>query len=304
MSAAFRYQSLGYLKLQVTNLDRTATFLERVLGLDLVAEDSAGQRFFRCGDHHHDIILVQAATPGLARIAWALPNETELNAAYAHFVEQGHAPEWISAEELAMLHIRSGFRFVDPVLKATLEYYSSMVFLPGGRKNPLTRFQGGKHFGLVVPDVPAVVHHCVNTLGFMVSDYFEGDVVSLLRAWPNPNHHSLAFVQSRNNIVRSHHIAFMVEEIDDIGRLFNRASKYDAKIQFGIGRHPTSGSIHLYLYGPDHFVWEYTLGMEQFPEQDAREPRCMSALPEDFDLWGAVPDTEHSNDLPRLLTGR
>ena len=29
--------------------------------------------------------------------------------------------------------------------------------------------------------------------------------------------------------------------------------------------------------------------MEQFPEVGAREARLMSAAPEDYDLWGAVP---------------
>jgi 2,3-dihydroxy-p-cumate/2,3-dihydroxybenzoate 3,4-dioxygenase len=94
----------------------------------------------------------------------------------------------------------------------------------------------------------------------------------------------------------------MVEEIDDIGRLFNRIKRFDVGIQFGIGRHPTSGSIHLYIHGPDYFVWEYTLGMEQFPEIGAREPRRMSSAPENFDLWGAIPDGQHNDKLPVLMS--
>ncbi len=79
----------------------------------------------------------------------------------------------------------------------------------------------------------------------------------------------------------------MVESIDDIGKLFNRIEAHGVKRAFGIGRHPTSGSIHLYIFDPDSMVWEYTLGMEQFPEVGARPPRFMSAAPEDYDLWGA-----------------
>jgi 2,3-dihydroxy-p-cumate/2,3-dihydroxybenzoate 3,4-dioxygenase len=94
----------------------------------------------------------------------------------------------------------------------------------------------------------------------------------------------------------------MVNEIDDIGRLFNRAKTMNVDIHFGIGRHPTSGSIHLYIYDHDNFVWEYTLGMEQFPETGAREPRRMSSEPKDFDLWGAVPDNSRKDELPEVLT--
>jgi hypothetical protein len=31
------------------------------------------------------------------------------------------------------------------------------------------------------------------------------------------------------------------------------------------------------------------LGMEQFPEHGAREPRLMSAAPEDYDVWECRP---------------
>jgi 2,3-dihydroxy-p-cumate/2,3-dihydroxybenzoate 3,4-dioxygenase len=138
-------------------------------------------------------------------------------------------------------------------------------------------------------------------MGFLVSDYLEGWKASLLRAFPNPNHHSFAPLQFPAPRPLFHHVAFMVQEIDDIGKLFNRVKKFDVKIQFGIGRHPTSGSIHLYVYDPDYFIWEYTLGMEQFPEAGPREPRRMSAAPENLDLWQAEPDREDAHRLPPIL---
>jgi 2,3-dihydroxy-p-cumate/2,3-dihydroxybenzoate 3,4-dioxygenase len=99
----------------------------------------------------------------------------------------------------------------------------------------------------------------------------------------------------------------MVESIDDIGKLFNRIEAHGVKRAFGIGRHPTSQSIFLYIFDPDSMVWEYTLGMEQFPEVGAREPRFMSAAPEDYDLWGAVPKPGFggsgnvvTHELPRM----
>ena len=45
----------------------------------------------------------------------------------------------------------------------------------------------------------------------------------------------------------------------------------------------------LRVFDPDKLVWEYTLGMEQFPEHGAREPRLMSAAPEDYDVWECRP---------------
>jgi 2,3-dihydroxy-p-cumate/2,3-dihydroxybenzoate 3,4-dioxygenase len=39
-------------------------------------------------------------------------------------------------------------------------------------------------------------------------------------------------------------------------------------------------------------MWEYSYGMEEFPEANPREPRLMSTQPEDMDFWGAIPEPE------------
>ena len=139
-------------------------------------------------------------------------------------------------------------------------------------------------------------------MGFATSDILGHYLGTLLRAWPNPNHHSVGVLPSSTGKVDCHHIAFMVNSIDDIGKFINRAKRMNVKAQFGIGRHPTSGSIHYYVYDPDFFIWEYTLGMEQFPELNPREPRYMSPAPENYDLWGAVPDKEFVGRNPLVLT--
>lgn len=297
----FRYQGLGYLKLRVTDVIKTKDFLMDVLCLDLVPSDRSSTLFFRTGPNHHDIIIEEAAEAALVRVAWSMPSEAELQKAFAHFESKGRKPQWVNAEELSELYIRKAFRIVDPILRACWEYYVDMTYLWSPRQNQITSFEGGKHFGIMVPDARSTSRHLIDEMNFRVSDFFEGEGLSLLRAWPNPNHHSIATLQSPNNTAALHHIALMVNEIDDIGRLYNRAARYDAKIQFGIGRHPTSGSIHLYLYGPDNYIWEYTFGMEQFPEHGARAARCMSAAPGDFDLWNAIPDTQRYDDLPGLI---
>jgi 2,3-dihydroxy-p-cumate/2,3-dihydroxybenzoate 3,4-dioxygenase len=144
-------------------------------------------------------------------------------------------------------------------------------------------------------------------MGFLPSDVLGSYVGTLLRAFPNPNHHSFAYLPAKEGRKEFNHVAFMVESIDDIGRLFNRIEAHGVGRAFGIGRHPTSGSIHLYIFDPDKLVWEYTLGMEQFPEQGAREPRFMSAAPEDYDVWDCKPKpgfggsgTVVTHDPPRM----
>lgn len=301
MAADFRYRRLGYITLNVTDIERSTRFATDVFGMDPAGEGEGGARFFRIGPAHHDIMLVPAESPAFVRSSWELETEDDLDRAFAHFKSIGLDPYWLSPEDTKGLHLERAFRVTEPVLKTVWEYYSRMSYNNVPRKNQLTKFQGGKHFGLVVPDCKAVTDYTVDNMGFLVSDYLEGWGASLLRAFPNPNHHSFAPLQFPAPRPLFHHVAFMVDEIDDIGKLFNRVKKFDVKIQFGIGRHPTSGSIHLYVYDPDYFIWEYTLGMEQFPEVGAREPRRMSAAPENLDLWQAEPDREDAHRLPPIL---
>lgn len=302
MAAPFRYKRLGYLALDVPDIERSTLFATSVFGLDLVSEAADGSRFFRGGAHHHDVIFRPASKPLVTRTAWELENFAELERAFAHFTQLGFNPGWVGEGECRQLEMERAFRVTDTTLGLTWEFFVDMTVLPSPRTNRVTRFQGGKHFGLTVPSGRTASRYLIDEMGFLLSDYFEGDVVTLLRAWPNPNHHSIALLGGSEGPVRFHHVAFMVEEIDDIGRLFNRAKRMDVDIHFGIGRHPTSGSIHLYLYDHDNFVWEYTLGMEQFPENGARQARRMSSAPEDFDLWGAVPDNSRKYQLPLVLT--
>ncbi|RJG20974.1 VOC family protein [Massilia cavernae] len=301
MAVDFRYRELGYLALDVSDIERSTKFATDIFGLDLVGEAADGARFFRAGMGHHDLILAPAAAPAFARSSWKLETDADVDLAFAHYQRLNLAPAWISDRECAGLSLEKAFRVVEPVARTTFEYFSKMSQISSPRSNTLTKFQGGKHYGLAVPNCREMTDYMTENMGFLVSDYVEGWLGSLLRAFPNPNHHSFAPLQFPGGKTGFHHLAFMVQEIDDIGRLFNRVKKHDIKIQFGIGRHPTSGSIHLYLYDDDFFVWEYTLGMEQFPETGAREARRMSSAPENFDLWGAVPDREFAGRNPPFL---
>ena len=298
----FRYRRYGYTALNVTDIERTTAFATDVFAMDMSGEGPNGERFFRCSPSHHDVVLYPSKSAAFVRCGWELESEDDLDRAFAHYERLGLKPVWISREESVSLALERAFRVRDPIYGVCFEYYARMVYISTPRKNSSTSFYGQGHLGLCIPDTRKMTEYMVDNMGFLLSDYVRDYWGTLLRAFPNPNHHSFAPLSTPAGKLAFHHHAFMVNSIDDIGKLFNRAKKFDTKIQFGMGRHPTSGSIHLYLYDPDFFVWEYTLGMEQFPEINPREPRLMSLAPEDFDLWGAVPDKEFAGRNPPVLT--
>lgn len=299
----FRHRRFGYVALNVTDIEKTSKFATEVFGLDFAGEGAGSQRFFRCSPKHHDIILRPAKQAAFVRASLELETEEDLDKAFRHFSQLGWNPHWIETQEATELGLERAFRVRDPINRAEWEYYSKISYTTVPLKNQLTSFQGGIHFGLLLPDAKATTEMMVKDMGFAVSDYLEGWPIALLRARPNPNHHSFAPVRHPAGKLGFHHVAFMVNSIDDIGKLFNRVKRMGVKVQFGMGRHPTSGSIHLYIYDPDNMVWEYTLGMEQFPELNPREARRMAATPDNFDLWDAVPEMDTFMNPVAVITG-
>jgi 2,3-dihydroxy-p-cumate/2,3-dihydroxybenzoate 3,4-dioxygenase len=298
----FRYRKMGYVALDVTDIDKSTAFAIDVFGLDMSGEGPNGERFFRASTGQQDVVLAPAKTANFNRSSWELETNADLDRAFAHYTRLGLDPKWVGEDQAHVLGLERAFRVHDPVYGVCWEYFAKMRYISTPRTNHLTSFYGQGHFGLNYPNVKKMSDYMVDNMGFLLSDYVDNWFGVLLRAFPNPNHHSFAPLFSPSGKLTFHHIAFMVNSIDDIGKLFNRIKLFDVKTQFGIGRHPTSGSIHLYIYDPDYFIWEYTLGMEQFPETGAREARRMSSNPSDLDLWGAVPDKEYAGRNPGVLT--
>jgi 2,3-dihydroxy-p-cumate/2,3-dihydroxybenzoate 3,4-dioxygenase len=291
MAVNFRYRKLGYVALNVTDVARTTEFATRTFALEDTGTGPGGEQFLSCGPEHHDLVLYPSKEPGFLRGAWELESPEDVDRAFAHYEQLGLKPRWLESEEKEVLALGcwQAFRVREPTVGICFEYYSKMMFRARHRPQGPTNFRHIGHFGINVPNVREATLYAEKNMGFQCSDILGNYLGTLMRAFPNPNHHSFAYLPAKEGRKELNHVAFMVESIDDIGKLFNRIEAHGVGRAFGIGRHPTSGSIHLYIFDPDKLVWEYTLGMEQFPEHGARAPRFMSAAPEDYDLWSAIP---------------
>ena len=280
-----RYRKLGYVALNVTDLDRSAAFYGGLLGLEPMGEVGAA-RAFRCSANHHDVLLYPADKPGLKRIAWEMESDDTLAAAQRHFAEAGFAPVPVGVEECEHLHQGSGFRVTEPSTGATFEYYETQDRPADPYAPTVARIQRLGHVVLNVERFERTLASLTGTFGFAVSDTI-GEMVAFLRCFPNPFHHSLAVARADGN--RLNHVNFMVSDIDDIGRAIYRMKAADVPIVFGPGRHVPSDSIFLYFLDPDGLTIEYSFGMEEFPEQDARPPRKLEPRLDILDSWGGRP---------------
>jgi 2,3-dihydroxy-p-cumate/2,3-dihydroxybenzoate 3,4-dioxygenase len=286
MTFPFRYKKLGYVALNVTDLDRSVAFYRDLVGLD-VTENVAGRlSFLRCSRDHHNIVLCKASEPGVKRIAFELESEADLAAARAHLSELGLEVREVAQDERRALRQRQALRFVVPPCGATVELYCGMMYMAVPFSRRLANIERLGHVVLAVERFDETLGWIVSNLGFRVSDVVEG-FAAFLRCHPNRLHHTLALVRSGGNHL--HHVNFMVRDIDDVGRAFHRLQANQVDIVFGPGRHQPSDSIFLYYLDPDGMTVEYSFGMEEFGEHGAREPRVLEPGPASLDSWGSIP---------------
>lgn len=285
MKPQFRYEKLGYAALNVTDLDRSVRFYRDLMGLELVRQEE-NVVYLRCSRDHHNLVLYAAKTPGIKRAAYKMASEDDLHAAYAFFNSKDLNPTWIGEEERRELSQGPTFRVREPNSGLLLEYYDRVTFLAHDYAQTLTKIARIGHVVIASKNYAKAIESLTGTFNFALSDFVEGKF-SWMRCFPNPLHHSLAVGFSERDHL--HHINFMVSDIDDIGKAVSRLQKAGVQIVFGPGRHLPSTSIFLYFLDPDGMTMEFSFGMEELPEEDARLPRMLEMHPNTMDIWGSSP---------------
>lgn len=281
-----RYRRLGYVALNVSDMDRSLDFYTRLWGLQDAGMGPDSCRFLRCNEEHHDLVLF-TGEPGLKRMAWEMESQEDIAALRERLAAKGIAVTDVPAEESEQLGIDHAVRFRCPFVGVTHEYYTTMRQAETPYVPTVAKIQRVGHVVLKTDRYAETIDFYLDTLNFRVSDAL-GEVVSFMRCFPNPLHHSIGFTNAQKPGM--HHVNFMVTEVDDIGKAIWRLQKNEVPVVRGPGRHPPSGSMFLYVLDPDGLTVEYSFGMEEFPEEGSRLPRILPPIPESIDYWGAPTD--------------
>jgi 2,3-dihydroxy-p-cumate/2,3-dihydroxybenzoate 3,4-dioxygenase len=283
-----RYKKLGYVALNVTDIESSSRFYEHIVGLQPVNKpDGPGPVFFRFMEEHHQLVLYPGEAPGLKRVGLEVEDGEQLQIAFEHLTKAGVNPVEVGQDELKTLHQRQSFRFQEPHSGIWFELYNEMMVLGEKVTSKLTQIEKLGHVVVSIKKYNEALKFMTETMNFKVSDYF-GDKFAFMRCFPNPNHHSFAISEGNEN--KLNHVNFMVKDINDIGIAKNRMLNNEVPIVFGPGRHFPSESIFLYFLDPDGMTVEYSFGMEQFAEGDSRKSRYLELSKAIGDTWGGKRD--------------
>jgi 3,4-dihydroxy-9,10-secoandrosta-1,3,5(10)-triene-9,17-dione 4,5-dioxygenase len=273
-------RSLGYVRVDSTDLDQWRHFGGKVLGLAEGRGPDPANLYFRMDELSARIVVTPADQNRLACMGWEVADHRALAAAVDHLKHHGVEVETGTADELAERRVEGMVRFTDP-FDNVFELYHGATYEMRPVVTPyaqtfVTGEQGMGHIVIPVTDDVEALRFYADVLNFRLRDSMRmpgefvgkeaGSTVWLRFLGCNPRHHSLAFLPMPNPS-KCVHIMLEVAKLDDVGRALERVRKHKAPLSATLGRHMNDQMVSFYVKSPGGFDVEY--GCEGLQVDDA-----------------------------------
>lgn len=265
-------RSLGYAVVTATDLDEWVKFGSELLGLQVAHRDD--DRMLMRMDHYaYRLDIRRADEGGVLALGWdvggpeALAELTERLKAEGYDVEQG------SADLAAERKVVDLVRFRDPEDILHHELYWGLKSATEKFVSPIgATFVAGElglgHAFQALHNGQEAYHKLFREiLGFRLSDHIEmpGDLGTFLHC--NPRHHSFAYANAPHRPQGIGHLMFEVDDLDIIGRQWDKVQELDIKILSTFGKHTNDEMISFYVRSPSGFGIEFGYGGIQIDDE-------------------------------------
>ncbi|WP_409182000.1 iron-dependent extradiol dioxygenase HsaC [Amycolatopsis sp. VS8301801F10] len=293
-------RSLGYLRIEATDMDAWRVYGLKVLGMVEGSGTDPNALYLRMDDFPARLVIVPGEKDRLAQAGWEAANAAELDDVRARLDAASVPYKEGTPEELADRRVAELISFTDPSGN-TLEVFHGValqhrrVVSPYGHRF-VTGEQGLGHVVLSTHDDEAALRFYRDVLGFRLRDSMrlppqmvgrpaDGDPAWLRFFGCNPRHHSLAFLPmpTPSGIV---HLMVEVEETDDVGLCLDRAKRKNVPMSATLGRHVNDLMLSFYMKTPGGFDVEFGCEGRQVEDEAwiARESTAVSLWGHDFSV--------------------
>jgi 2,3-dihydroxybiphenyl 1,2-dioxygenase len=255
---------LGYVGLEVADLDRWESLGRDVLGLAPRPRASDGTLYFRMDQRYQRLVVKRGPREGLAFAGFEVPDAAALEAVAKRLAQAGVAWREASAADKAERRVQGLVQFTDPGGFAIDIYYGAEndaePFRPGRAMAGFkTGAQGLGHIVVVSerPEDQLALYRDV--LGFRLSDTIA--MAPGITAWflhCNSRHHSLALVKPRpGSPAGLHHVMLEVTTLADVGHALDLCAAHGVPLAVTLGQHTNDRMVSFYLVSPSGFRIEY-----------------------------------------------
>ncbi len=272
-------RKLGYVGLNVTDVDAWTDLLGRTLGIGVAHAEFGGDEVVlaELDEYKYRMALYPSTVDSPRELGWIVDSPRELDRLTERLTDAGFPVEEGTADEKELrgaTHLRW---FTDPVgyrveLAIGETKARTAASKPAGGWSGAT---GLGHFVLASPKLTELRELYASVLEFRLTDY---RAPGLFFYRCNSTHHNIALAAAETPSI--HHLELEHGSIDDVGRAYDRAKASGVPISISLGRHNNDKTISFYVRNPSGFHLEIGWGGIQVGED---------WLPHDFgvpDVWG------------------
>ena len=292
----------GHAELVVKDLAASRAFFTETMGL-FVTEENETSIYLRAWQdwEHHTLILTRGERSGVAHLGWRVQDPESLEEFARHFETIGLSYQWLKQDvergqgEAIRFMTPGGLPLelywqIEKFKASTPELVSALPSFP--QKYPLNGIAPRRfdHFNIMVNDVASEQEWLTNILGVKHRYFVEGANGSRRGSWLSVTNlsHDIAVMRNRSQSGgRLHHIAYYVDAPEELLRAATILVEHGGRIEWGPGKHGTSGATFLYFFEPSgHRIEVWTGGMLIFPPdwEPIRWDQESEVL--GFDMWG------------------
>lgn len=272
-------RKLGYVGLNVTDVDAWTDLLGRTLGIGTTRAESGTDEVVlaELDEFKYRMALYPSTVDTPREVGWIVDSPRELDRLTQRLTDSGFTVAEGTADERELRGATRLRWFTDPV-----GYRVELAVGEAKARTGVARPAGGLpgatglgHLVLAGPKLAELRELYESVLEFKLTDY-RAPGLFFFRC--NSAHHSIALTSAETPSI--HHLEFEHGSIDDVGRAYDRAKANDAPISISLGRHMNDKAVSFYIKNPSGFHLEIGCGGIEVGED---------WLPHDFgvsDVWG------------------
>lgn len=252
-------RGLGYVVVTASDLDAWASFATELLGMQ-IAESTGDRLLLRMDAKQYRIDVRRGDADAVSVLGWETTSQAELDELAALVESDGYVVKAGDAEDLRERRVSGLFSFEDQD-GLTVEVFYGLAndhraFVSPNGARFTTGSLGIGHVNQFVTDVEVHRHLYMDLLGFTLTGYMDfGPGGIFLHC--NPRNHSIAFAHFPGVKPSIAHLMVEVEDIDTVGRAYDRVLAGAAPLRVTLGKHSNDLMLSFYVKSPSEFEIEY-----------------------------------------------
>jgi len=264
-------KSLGYVKIQATDLPRWRQFAFDVLGFAEGSGPDQDALYLRMDERAGRIIVVPGDTDKIVTVGWEVRDHAALERVKATLDDAGVPLKELSTAEADARRVEEVIAFDDPAGTSTEVFHGAVldhspVVTPYGARF-VTGEQGLGHVVLPALDVPGLFEFYTEVLGFKSRGAFrvptppEFGPLRVRFLGINERHHSLAICPAMTlrdpGLI---HLMVEVDCLDAVGQALDRVNRDGFQLSSTLGRHTNDKMVSFYVRTPGD--WDIEFGTD------------------------------------------